>query len=284
MSNPVEQQNTIARPVGIRGIGLHTGDDCRLTFLPAEADAGYLFRRIDLPGKPEIRPLAENVTDTSRGTTIAADGAEVHTVEHILSALSGLGIDNAVIELDNHEPPVVDGSSRPFVGVLREAGRVTQDAPRRYLVPEEPLVYSSGTAQMMLIPAPGPLRLSFALHFDHPVLRSQYREFVLDEQRYTEEIAPARTFCFLHEVSLLRKAGLIKGGSLDCAVVIGDEEVLNDNLRYADEFVRHKLLDLIGDLTLIGAPLRAQVVSLKGGHTANVGLALALRRRLGLAA
>jgi UDP-3-O-acyl N-acetylglucosamine deacetylase len=277
-----ENQATISQPVSVAGIGLHTGDDCSLRFLPAEAEAGYRFRRVDVDGAPEIGALAENVTDTSRGTTLAVDGVEVHTVEHILSALRGCGIDNVVIELDNHEPPVIDGSSWPFVRALRQAGRVEQSARRRYLAPKEILECRVGEAEMILLPHQGSLQLSFSLHFDHPVLRSQYREFVLEPERYAEEIAPARTFCFLHEVSLLRQAGLIKGGSLNCAVVIGEEEVLNDNLRFADEFVRHKLLDLVGDLTLVGSPLRARVISIKGGHTANVALALELRKRLGL--
>jgi len=255
-----------------------------LRFLPAETDTGYRFRRTDLDRTPEIAALAENVTDTSRGTTLAVDGVEVHTVEHILSALYGSGIDNAVIELDNHEPPVIDGSSWPFVRALREAGRVEQNAERHYLEPSEIIQCGVGDAQMILLPHPGKLKLSFSLHFDHPVLRSQYREFDLERDRYAEDISPARTFCFLHEVSLLRKAGLIKGGSLNCAVVIGEEEVLNDNLRFADEFVRHKLLDLLGDLTLVGAPLKARVISIKGGHTANAALTLELRRRLGLLA
>jgi len=251
-----------------------------MRYLPAEADTGYLFRRVDLPGKPEIQALADYVTDTSRGTTLGLGDALVHTVEHILSALSGSGVDNAVIEVDSSEPPVTDGSALPFMNALLEAGRVEQDAPRRYLEPERPIIHDTGTAQMFVLPHPGPLRVSLALHFDHPVLRSQYLDFSGEDGRYAEEIAPARTFCFLHEVQALRRAGLIRGGSLACAIVIGDEEILNDNLRFADEFVRHKVLDLLGDLTLIGAPLRAHVISLKGGHTTNVGLARKIRAEL----
>jgi UDP-3-O-acyl N-acetylglucosamine deacetylase len=275
-----ERQRTIARPVELEGIGLHTGECCRMRYMPAEADTGYLFRRVDLPGKPEIRALADNVTDTSRGTTLGSGEVEVHTVEHILSALTGCGVDNAVIEVDSAEPPVVDGSALPFVNALDDAGRVEQDAPRRYLEPKRPIVHDTGTSQMIVLPHPGPLRVSFALHFDHPVLRSQYLDFGGEDGRFAEEIAPARTFCFLHEVQALRRAGLIRGGSLACAIVIGDEEILNDNLRFADEFVRHKVLDLLGDLTLVGAPLRAHVISVKGGHTSNLGLARKLRAEL----
>ncbi len=280
MADKPERQRTIARPVELEGIGLHTGECCRMRYMPAEADTGYLFRRVDLPGKPEIRALADNVTDTSRGTTLGSGEVEVHTVEHILSALTGCGVDNAVIEVDSAEPPVVDGSALPFVNALDDAGRVEQDAPRRYLEPKRPIVHDTGTSQMIVLPHPGPLRVSFALHFDHPVLRSQYLDFGGEDGRFAEEIAPARTFCFLHEVQALRRAGLIRGGSLACAIVIGDEEILNDNLRFADEFVRHKVLDLLGDLTLVGAPLRAHVISVKGGHTSNLGLARKLRAEL----
>ncbi len=281
MADRPESQRTVARPVELEGIGLHTGDFSRMRYTPAEADTGYIFRRVDLPGKPEIRALAEHVTDTSRGTTLGAGEVEVHTVEHILSALAGCGVDNAVIEVDSAEPPVMDGSALPFVVALNEAGRVEQDAPRRYMEPKRPIVHDTGTAQMVVLPHPGPLRVSFALHFDHPVLRSQYLDYDGEDGRFAEEIAPARTFCFLHEVQALRKAGLIRGGSLACAIVIGDEEILNDNLRFADEFVRHKVLDLLGDLTLVGAPLRAHVISVKGGHTSNLGLARRLRAELG---
>ncbi len=280
MTTGVDRQRTIAHPVEISGIGLHTGDRCRMRYLPAEADTGYVFRRVDLPGRPEVVALAENVVDTSRGTTIGTDGVEVHTVEHILSALAGTGVDNAIIEVDNHEPPVADGSALPFVNALREAGCVTQDTPRRYLEPDRPLAYDAGNAQIIILPHPGSLRLSFSLHFDHPVLKSQYLDFTTEDGRYAEEIAPARTFCFLHEVQSLHRAGLIRGGSLACAVVIGEEEVLNDNLRFCDEFVRHKILDLLGDLTLVGTPLRAHVIRIKGGHTANVGLARKIRTEL----
>lgn len=251
-----------------------------MRYLPAEADTGYVFRRVDLPGEPEVRALAENVTDTSRGTTLSADGAEVHTVEHILSALAGTGVDNAIIEVDNHEPPVADGSALPFVNALREAGRVVQDARRRYLEPDRPLIYDTGAVQMIVLPHTGSLRVSFVLHFDHPILKSQYLDFTTEDGRYADEIAPARTFCFLHEVQSLRQAGLIMGGSLACAVVIGEKEVLNDNLRFGDEFVRHKILDLLGDLTLVGASLRAHVISIKGGHATNVGLARKIRTEL----
>jgi UDP-3-O-acyl N-acetylglucosamine deacetylase len=275
-----ERQRTIARAVEISGIGLHTGDECRMRYLPADADTGYVFRRTDLPGKPEIGALAENVVDTSRGTTLGADGVEIHTVEHILSALAGSGVDNAVVEVNSSEPPVADGSALPFFNTLREAGRVEQDAPRRCLAPDRPLVHDAGAAQMIVLPRSGPLLVSFALHFDHPVLRSQYLDFTAEDGRYAAQIAPARTFCFLHEVQSLRRAGLIRGGSLACAVVIGEEEILNDNLRFADEFVRHKILDLLGDLTLIGARLRAHVISIKGGHTTNVGLAKKMRSML----
>jgi len=282
MTNSNQLQHTIASAVSLTGIGLHTGDPCQLTFHPAPVDSGYRFRRIDLPGKPEVPALAELVTDTSRGTTISRDGADIHTVEHILSALAGLGIDNALVEVDNHEPPIMDGSSWPFVRALQRAGLVEQNQPRRYLELTEPLISETGSARMILRPNGSGLHLSFVLHFDHHVLTSQYREFALASEQYIEEIAPSRTFAFLHEIDLLRQAGLAKGGSLKCAIVIGEKEILNDNLRFPDEFVRHKLLDLIGDLTLIGRPLRGEVISIKGGHTANVALAQQIRERYGL--
>ncbi len=292
-------QRTIKSKISYSGIGLHTGNKTIITFKPAPVNHGITFVRTDLPNSPEVPATIDNVVDLNRGTTLGTGNAKVHTVEHVLSALAGLQLDNVIIELDNNEPPVGDGSVMPFVKVLMKAGVEEQNAPRNYLEIDTPLFYSEPDKGIDLIVLPSDdLRITFMVDYRNPALGTQYTSLVSLEKEFVNEFAAARTFCFLHEVEMLKSQGLIKGGSLENAIVICDnnmkadelqrlkklfnlkEEVfvgktgiLNDiPLRFPNEPVRHKALDLIGDLYLLGVPLKAHVLAARSGHAANVAL------------
>ncbi len=298
------KQRTVKQPISISGIGLHTGNNCTMTFRPAEPNTGIRFRRIDLPDKPEVVADIDHVVDISRGTTLQNGDAKVHTVEHVLAAFAGLQIDNMIVELDNNEPPVMDGSSMPYVQKLLKAGIVEQSEDKEYLVIDAPMSYSEPERGVDLVVTPSDeLRITFLIDFKNPALGTQYTTLVNLEKEFVEEFAPARTFCFLSEVEMLRSQGLIKGGGLDNAVVIYDSKdgqvevdrikkaldmkgeafigktgIVNDvKLRFYNEPVRHKTLDLLGDLFLIGAPLKAHVLAARSGHKANVALARKMR-------
>lgn len=269
----MQKQRTIKTPVCLTGVGVHTGSKTRLVFKPAPVDTGVKFVRTDLPGSPEVAALACNVSDIRRGTTIARGGAEVHTVEHVLSAIRGCGLDNVAVELDANEPPVGDGSAFAYVRMIRSAGIEEQDAPRRELVVREPVWVSKDNAAIAVIPAPH-FRISYTMDFKHPTLPAQFVSFLLDEETFEREIAPGRTFCFYHEIEYLVSQGLIKGGSLENAVVIGDGVIYSkERLRFPDEFARHKVLDIIGDLCLVGRHVRAHVIAMRSGHELNVEIA-----------
>lgn len=265
----MEKQQTIAEEVSFSGIGLHTGSLTTVRFKPAPPGSGVTFRRVDLPGTPSIRADIDHVVDVSRGTTIGANGAKVHTVEHVLAAAIGLGIDNLAIELDANEIPNGDGSALPFMTVLKQAGIVEQDAQRKYIVIDRPVYYRQDDVTLSVLPA-DELRITMTISYDHVAIGTQYASFTITPDTFEKEIAPARTFCFLREVKMLQEQGLIKGGSLDSAVVIGDESILNDDLRFPDEFVRHKLLDLLGDMYLLGRRIKGHVIGVKCGHQKNV--------------
>ena len=270
---------TIAEPVSFSGIGLHTGNLTTLTFKPAAADKGITFYRTDLPGRPAIRADVDNVVDVSRGTTIAQGEARVQTIEHVLAAVFGMGIDNLDIEVDANETPVGDGSSLPFLNVLKRAGMIEQNAEKKYVKIEEPVYYRSGDVTLSVLPF-DELRVTMTIAFDHVAIGTQYASFTVTPETFEHEIASARTFCFLREVKALQDMGLIRGGSLDNAVVIGDESILNDTLRYRDEFVRHKVLDLLGDLFLLGRPLKGHIVGVKSGHAMHVHFAKSIKKAL----
>jgi UDP-3-O-[3-hydroxymyristoyl] N-acetylglucosamine deacetylase/3-hydroxyacyl-[acyl-carrier-protein] dehydratase len=281
----MERQRTIQREVGHAGIGVHTGNRTRLTFKPAPPNHGVKFVRTDTDEPVVIDAVIDNVCDVGdrraalRGTTIAANGLKIHTVEHVLAALMGFGVDNVVIELDANEPPVGDGSALPFVAMLEEAGVEEQDAPKRWFAPTEPIHFSEDGVTIVVLPADS-LRISATICYNRPGLDSQYCSLPIDEETFVNEIAPSRTFCFYHEVEHLTREGLIKGGSLDNAVVIKDDAILSKNgLRFPDEFVRHKILDLMGDLCLLGRPLRAHVVAIRSGHLSHIKLTRLLRER-----
>ncbi|MGH7570919.1 MAG: bifunctional UDP-3-O-[3-hydroxymyristoyl] N-acetylglucosamine deacetylase/3-hydroxyacyl-ACP dehydratase [Gemmatimonadota bacterium] len=275
-----QRQLTIARPVTYSGIGLHTGDQCHMTFVPAEADEGLRFVRTDVTGRPEIEVNPENVIGTERGTSIGSNGAKVHTIEHVLAALAGRGVDNLRIELDASEPPVGDGSSLPFWKALQEAGIKELDAPRRRYRVEEPIFYEDGNVEIALLPSDR-LQISFSIDFDHPLVRHQFESFEITPEIFEREIAPARTFGFLHEIEALKEAGLIRGGNLRNAIVIGEDKILNEErLRFPTELVRHKILDLLGDLKVLNVDLEAHIVAQRSGHRTHLALVQLLKQRI----
>ncbi len=265
----MEQQKTISAEVSFSGMGLHTGSLTTMTFKPAPPDTGVTFYRIDLPGSPAIQADIDHVVDVSRGTTIGVNGAKVHTVEHVLAAIFGIDIDNIAIELDGPEIPNGDGSSLPFTQVLRKAGLVEQDAERHYIQIVEPVYYRQDDVTLSILPA-DELRMTMTIAYDHVAIGTQYASYTITPETFEKELAPARTFCFLREVRMLQDQGLIKGGSLESAVVIGDESILNEQLRFPDEFVRHKMLDLLGDMYLLGRRIKGHVIGVKSGHAKNV--------------
>ena len=262
------KQRTIRKVRSIKGKSLHTGEEVTLTLKPAEADQGYVFRRVDLYGKPEVKPLASNVSDLVRSTTITNGNAKVHTIEHVLSALSGCGVDNAVIDLDASEPPILDGSARPFANLALEAEPVEQDEERDYFVLKEPVSVVSGNRSMIALPYDG-FRIT-CTSADDRGSHVQHLSIELDPETYLAQVAPARTFTVYEDIEELLKMGKIRGGSLDSAIVIkGDKILSKEPLRFEDEFVRHKILDIIGDLSLLGKFLKAHIIAVRPGHALN---------------
>ena len=264
-------QRTLRRQISCAGIGLHSGKKVTLSLRPGPPNSGIRFRRTDLGGL-EIPAHVSQVGAVAYATQLARDGATVETVEHLLAALVSARVDNAVIELNTPEVPIMDGSSAPFIYLIQEAGIRTLSEPRRFLKVMRPITRSFGDKQIALYPA-DQLKVSYTIAFDHPLLRHQARTMTITEHSFAEEIAPARTFTFLKAVEMLRQHGLALGGSLDNAVVIGDTGVLNSSLRFDDEFVRHKMLDLIGDLALVGHPVVGHFVVHRGGHALHTEFA-----------
>lgn len=270
------KQNTIAASISYQGIGLHKGQPVQLIFKPAPPDTGIIFIRTDLPGFPAVPAQVEWVTDTTRGTTLGKNGVEIHTVEHILAAMSGLGIDNLYVEMDSIEPPAADGSALPFLKALEKAGLKEQEKKCSPLVLSKPVWVKDRDKYVVALPADR-LQMSFTLVYNHPAIKTQFADYLLNYPTFAQEIAGARTFGFLAEVEQLKAMGLALGGSLDNAVVLGDEAPLT-SLRFPDEFVRHKILDLMGDLSLIGQPLQAHIIAAKSGHSLNTRLAKLIKQ------
>jgi len=242
-----------------------------MTFLPAAANSGVRFRRVDLDGKPEIEARVENVSDTTRSTTLARGNIKIHTVEHVLAALAGSGVDNAIVELDANEPPIADGSAREFCKMIHTAGIEEQDEERRPYTVTEPIELQTGETLMTLFPGEG-LKIT-CTSADKKGRFTQFYSTEINPQSWEHDLAHARTFCFYEEIEYLIKNGLIKGGSLENAVVIREDAVLTtEPLRYPEEFVRHKMLDIVGDLSLLGRPIQGHVVAIKPSHTANCEL------------
>jgi UDP-3-O-[3-hydroxymyristoyl] N-acetylglucosamine deacetylase/3-hydroxyacyl-[acyl-carrier-protein] dehydratase len=264
----VLNQQSLKESASFSGIGLHSGNRVNMTILPAPANSGVRFRRVDLDGRPEIEARIENVVDTQRSTTIAKGNVKIHTVEHVLAALAGYGIDNAVIELDANEPPIADGSSREFCKIIQEAGIVQYPEKKEYFTPTEPIEIRHGETLMTIFPDE-----HFKITCTSTDRKSRFTQFYSTEvnpKTWEKELAHARTFCFYEEIEFLFKNGLIKGGSLENAIIIRDDAVLTtEPLRYPEEFVRHKMLDIVGDLSLIGKPIRGHVIAMRPGHAAN---------------
>jgi len=272
-------RRTIARPVSLEGIGLHLGAACRLSFRPASSGAGISFRRTDLPGAPLIPALAERAVLTDRRTQLGEDPVSVHTVEHVLAAVAGVGIDDLEIQLDAAEPPIMDGSAAPFVDALLGAGMADLAGEVRYLTVRKPLRITDGDSVYEVAPALD-LELNVSIDFPHATIGRQQGCYRVTRDVFVKELAPARTFGFVHEVEALRGMGLIKGVSLDNAVVLDENGVLGTTLRWPDEFVRHKALDCVGDLALAGMRVRARVTATKPSHRGTVRLVRAMREAM----
>lgn len=268
----MNSQQTIRKQVSVTGIGLHSGEPVKMTISPAAADTGVLFRAAD---GTFIPASAEHVVDTRSATTVGAFGVRVRSIEHLMAALAGLGIDNALVDVDAEELPAADGSARPFVELLQSAGRASLPVPRQRLVIEEPIRVGDDDRWLEVTPSVD-FRVSYTLDNSHPVIGLQVASFPITEAVFVDELASARTYGFLRDVPLMRQHGLARGGSLDNAVVVGKRIVLNDHLRFPDEFVRHKILDLVGDLHTLGRALVGHVVGRNAGHTLNNQLALAI--------
>ena len=272
------RQQTIRRPVALEGIGLHCGKPVKITVSPAPPDSGIVFR-VGRDGQP-IAAAPESVVDSHYATTIGRNGTRIQTVEHLMAAAAGLRIDNLAVEVDGTEVPAMDGSAKPFVGLLNAAGRTAQSARRRPITIRQPLHGGSGNRWIRILPA-DELRISYTLDNDHPAIGTQVLSWVPTEESFINEYAPARTYGFLKDLGAMRKHGLALGGSLDNAIVVGKRGTLN-GLRYRDEFVRHKVLDLVGDLALLGRPLLGHVVARNAGHALNFDLVVEIQRALGL--
>lgn len=306
----MSSQRTIAGEISLSGVGLHTGLPSTITFKPAPTGTWYVFVRKDLPSEPRISAVVDNaLSDLIRGTTLEQNGVQVSTVEHVLAALYGLGIDNCIIELSAPEPPVLDGSAKPFADALVQAGIVEQDEPKVIFEPAEVIQFSDPTRKtdIHVIPFNG-FRITLMLDYANPSLGTQYTTLVSTEDEFIPEFSPARTFCFLSEIVELRKKGLIKGGRLDNAIVIADIELTDDivkflrdnfnissaekifigsngilnntELRFYNEPVRHKVVDLLGDMALLGAFIKGHIIGARSGHSANVALVRLLKKHL----
>lgn len=276
-------RKTISSDVSLAGRGVHSGLAGTLTLKPAEAGTGITFVRTDLPGQPEVPAHLDYLApdELLRRTTLVRDAAKVHTVEHILSAAAALGLTDLRIEMDTPEPPFLDGSSRPFVEALVKAGSREMSGTVKPISLTRPVAFRDGSAEICAFPS-NDYRVTFFYSSNHPRLRWQSASFLVNPEEYQEQIGPARTFCFFEEIEAMRKADLIKGANLSSAVVIGKKGVLNDSLRFDDEPVRHKILDFIGDLALLGKPLRGHFLAWRAGHKANAAFANYLWKELGL--
>ncbi|MEY2854234.1 MAG: hypothetical protein RL030_1366 [Pseudomonadota bacterium] len=271
-------QRTLKNVIRATGVGLHTGTKIHMTLRPAEADTGIVFRRTDMPGSPDIPAFAENVGETRLGTTLVQGEAKVSTVEHLLSAFAGLGIDNAIIEVDAPEVPIMDGSAGPFVFLLQSAGIAEQDAPKRFVRVRRTVEVRDGDKWARFDPYDG-FRVNFEIEFDHPIFKRHSQKASMDfsTTSYLKEVSRARTFGFMRDLETMRKHNLALGGNLDNAIVLDDSRIMNeDGLRSEDEFVKHKILDAIGDLYLLGHSLIGEFTGFKSGHDLNNKLLRAL--------
>ena len=270
----MEKQRTIENTVSLEGVGLHTANKVNITFKPAPVNTGIIFIRTDLPNKPQIRASLDSLLAQSHGprrTSIGQEDSYIQTIEHLMSALSGLGIDNIYIEIDSKEVPGLDGSSLNFLEKLSQAGIRQQDEERLYCVIKEPIFAQEDNSSIIALPS-SELRISYTLDYNRDFLKSQFLEVGINAETFKKEIAPARTFCLQEEAAELQRQGLGSGANYENTLVIGKNGVINNKLRFVDEFVRHKILDLLGDLYLVGSPLKAHIIALKSGHSLNLKL------------
>jgi len=262
-------QNTIEKPISCSGVGVHSGKKVNLTIKPAKINHGIKFVRTDLPDKPVISAHMNMVVDTSNATVIGNDGAIVSTIEHLMASFAGLSIDNAVVELDAYEMPIMDGSAGPFTELIKSAGIQQQAGPKCFFMVTEPIEHEENGKFVGIYPSPT-FKITYTIEYDHPLIGNQTHSIDITRHSFDSEISRARTFGFLHEYEYLQKYGLARGCSLDNVVVIGEDHVVNSGgLRYEDEFVRHKILDCIGDFSLLGMPVIGHVVVSKSGHSFN---------------
>lgn len=274
MASDAFSQRTLKRPVTVRGIGLHSGAPVTLTLCPAPIDHGIVFVRVDGGRRISIPAKAEFVVDTALATTLGRDGAKVSTVEHLLAALAGLGLDNVRAELDGPEVPILDGSASPFVEHILEAGLREQAAPKRFVVIKKAVSVVHGDKSATLSPSKR-LRIDCTIDFKHPLIADQKFTMDFSDRTFVRDIARARTFGFLKDVEKLKQAGLARGGTLENAIVVDEFSILNpEGLRFPDEFVRHKLLDTVGDLSLLGMPMLGHLTAIKSGHALNHALVM----------
>ena len=265
-------QRTLRRAVSCVGVGLHTGQKVAMRLMPARAETGMVLVRTDLPGKPELRAHAHLVVDTELATTLGSGATRVHTVEHVLAALAGLGIDNVRVELDGPEVPIMDGSAAPFIAMIKEAGVREQDTPKSFMVIKRAVTVSEGDKYATLAPGRG-FRVDCTIDFKHPLISDQAVSIGFTDRTFVREVSSARTFGFLRDVEKLKSMGLARGGSLDNAIVVDDFSILNPGgLRFPDEFVRHKVLDALGDMALLGLPVIGHLTAFKSGHKLNHAL------------
>jgi len=271
----MENQRTIANQISLKGVGIHTGNKANVTFKPAAVDSGVTFIRTDISGAPRIKADVGSLLPAakfSRRSSIGNGQAEVQTVEHLMAALSSLGIDNIDIQIDNNEVPGLDGSSINFLEALEKAGVVQQDKPRYVFDVKEPICIQEGSSSITIL-ADKEFKISYTLNYDHPMLAAQFLEITVNAESFKTALSSARTFCLESEASELQSQGLGLGANYDNTLVVGKAGVIKNKLRFNDEFVRHKILDLIGDLYLAGCPLRGHVVALKSGHSLNLKIA-----------
>jgi len=271
----MDKQKTIEREISLKGIGLHTAKKVSLTFKPADIDTGINFIRTDLPDRPVIKAAIDSLLSQSRSprrTSIGLDHIEIQTIEHLMAALAGLCIDNIYIEIDNEEVPGLDGSSLNFLETLSKAGIKEQEKSRRYYLIKEPIFVEEEDAAIIAVPAQE-FKISYTLSYNHPLLKAQFLEINFKEGVFKNELAPSRTFCLESEARELQQQGLGRGANYENTLVVGGKGVIKNRLRYQDEFIRHKILDLLGDLYILGEPLSAHIIALKSGHSLNLKLA-----------
>ncbi len=279
-------QQTLRKPVALEGVGLHTGEPATVTFLPARPNTGVRFVRVDLPGRPEVLVRPENAhfdPAAARRTILQQGDVQIHTMEHVLAAVAGLGLDNLVIETSRMEiPEPADGSAAPIARLLCEAGLVDQDRPKRHIKVTKPVSWRDNGIELVAMPYRG-FKITFTIDYDHPLVGRQTLSLDITPESFLSEIAPARTFVLQRDIETLRSAGWIKGGRMESAVVVGEDRILNpEPLRYPDEFVRHKVLDLLGDLFLLGGPLLGHVTAVRSGHESHVAFVKRLKDTLPL--